>query len=531
MDKTLLYIQKAEYIHGKGKYDYSLLKNITKRNCNVDIICIKHGIFNQSLHKHISGDGCKKCSSENRLLKIKLNMESDFYNKANDIHNNKYDYSKVEYINAKTNIIIICPSHGEFNQSPNHHLSGYGCKKCANENTSKRLKISWNEYIKDLINIHNNKYDYSKVNWKGVEDKIIVNCPSHGDFEIRPADHKSGRGCKKCSKENKIMYNKLTTDTFINKSIGIHGSKYDYSKVIYQGALKYVTIICKKHGEFNQTPSNHYKYGCGKCGNENNSNNIKLLSNCKNNFISKSILQHNNKYDYSKSVYINSSTKLIITCNTHGDFNITPNNHLRGKGCPSCGIIRSSISKIKSFEYYYKLFIDRHDYKYTYENVNWINSSTKIDVTCKKHGEFKILPYDHKNGRGCPSCTNQYSKKSIEWLKYLSIKHNISIQQAENIGEKIIYGKTKADGYCKENNTVYEFHGNFWHGNPKLYDHEEINPKTGTKFGILLKKTLHKELIIRKLGFNYVCIWETEWDNFIKILKKIQLRIKKRRKL
>lgn len=305
---------------------------------------------------------------------------------------------------------------------------------------------------------------------------------------------------------------KLSTDYFVNKSKEIHGELYDYSKTIYEGTVNYVIIICKKHGEFRQLPSNHYKYGCGKCGREKNNRNIQLKNDCSTNFISKSNQIHNNKYIYLKSNYINAQTKLIVTCEKHGDFSISPNNHLRGRGCPDCGKINRYLTKIKSFEDYYNFFVEVHNNIYTYDKVKWINGSTKIDVTCKKHGEFNILPYDHKIGRGCPKCQNQYSKKSIEWLNYISEKNNIIIQHAENYGEKYIYGKTKVDGYCEENNTIYEFHGDFWHGNPKLYDPIQINPKNGIKFGVLFKKTLMKELICKNLGYNYVCIWEHEWD-------------------
>ena len=435
---------------------------------------------------------------------------------------NTYDYSKVNYINAKINVIIICPYHGEFNQTPNKHLNGYGCKKCSNENTSKRLKILWEDYMKELLNIHNNKYDYSKVIWNGVDNKIVIVCPKHGDFEMRPACHKKGRGCQKCSKENKIQYNKLSTDEFINKSIISHGNIYDYSKTKYEGADKYLTIICKKHGEFNQIPSNHYKYGCRKCSNENNYRNKELNKLCKENFIKKSNIIHNNNYDYSKSLYVNVITKLIIICPIHGEFYMTPNNHLTGRGCALCGILRAANTKVKTYDEYYKSFIEVHSNTYNYDKVVWINASTKIDVICNKHGPFKILPLLHKNGSGCPSCNNQYSKKSIDWLRYISFKFNINIQHAENIGEKYIYNKTKVDGYCKENNTIYEFHGDFWHGNPKIYEPEKVNPKNNIKFGTLFKKTLHKELNCRNLGFNYICIWEYEWDRFISIIKKIQ---------
>lgn len=191
-----------------------------------------------------------------------------FVKEACELHDNKYDYSKSNYISAKENIIITCPIHGDFEQTPNRHLRGAGCRKCANDKTKERMSIPWNIYEEDLHNIHANKYDYSKVIWKGVDIDIIVVCPIHGEFEIRPADHKRGRGCQKCSKEIHIQYNKLDTDKFIEKSTQIWGNEYNYSKTKYLGANDKVIIICYKHGEFEQLPSNHYKYGCASCGRE-----------------------------------------------------------------------------------------------------------------------------------------------------------------------------------------------------------------------------------------------------------------------
>ena len=318
---------------------------------------------------------------------------------------------------------------------------------------------------------------------------------------------------------SKVQYNKHTTEKFIEKSVSIHGTIYDYSKVDYKGSTEYIIIICQKHGEFKQLPFNHYRYGCGKCGRESNQYTNNLKKECKNEFIIKSKKIHGDKYDYTKTEYDTAVKKIIVICEHHGEFKISPNNHLRGRGCPFCGREKASKSKLKHYEEYYKYFIEKHRDKYDYSKVEWINACTKITVICKKHGEFKIVPWSHKSGRECQSCSNHYSKKSIRWLEYISSKDDIKIQHAENIGEKYIFGKTKVDGYCKENNTVYEFHGDFWHGNPSIYNHEDIHPRNGKKYGELFKKTLHKELKIRNLGYNYVCIWENIWDKLNKTIK------------
>ena len=531
MSKKEEYIQKAKILHN-NKYDYSLIEELFKRDMRVKIICDKHGIFEQSFHKHLSGDGCKKCGIEKIAMK-KIQIARDkFIKEANDIHNNKYDYSKSNYKSAKENIIIICLIHGEFEQTPNSHLGGSGCRKCANDKIKERMSIPWNIYMEDLHKIHNNKYDYSKVICNGVDIDIIVICPIHGDFEIRPADHKRGRECQKCSKETHIQYNKLDTEEFIKKSNEIWGNKYNYSKTNYIDSNNKVIIICDKHGEFEQLPSNHYKYGCGNCGWEQNTRNIELKEGCKNNFEIKANKIHNNTYDYSKAYYVNSVKKLIVICKKHGDFNISPNNHLRGKGCPKCGIEKSITAKIKPYEDYYNDFIKLYNNKYDYSSVIWKGSSFPIYIICNKHGVFEIIPYLHIKGKECPKCSNQHSSISIDWLSYMEIKYSTKIIHAKNEGEYIIpNSRYKADGYAVLINTIFEFHGDFWHGNPKLYDQSKINPRIGLKFGDLYKKTIEKSKYIKDNGYNIIEIWENDWKRFIKVIIKIQKKWRLKKKL
>ena len=336
MKKTINEYKKEAHLIHNYKYDYSQIIELLKRDTKVNIICPKHGLFEQNFNKHLSGDGCKNCGIEKNANERIKKANDKFIKEACKIHYNKYDYSKSKYMSAKENIIIICPIHGDFEQTPNTHLGGAGCRKCYNDKTKERMSIPWNIYEEDLHKIHENKYDYFKVIWKGADINIIVVCPIHGDFEIRPVDHKRGRGCQKCSKETHIPYNKLDTDKFIEKSIQIWGNKYDYSKTKYIEADDKVIIICNKHGEFEQIPSNHYKYGCASCGREKNVRNNELKEKCKKDFEIKSNIVHNNLYNYTKTDYIDAKTKVIVICKEHGEFNISPNNHLRGKGCIYC---------------------------------------------------------------------------------------------------------------------------------------------------------------------------------------------------
>ena len=124
----------------------------------------------------------------------------NFLNKATKKHNGFYDLSKVDYINAKSKVEIICPKHGSFWQKPDNHLSGNGCKQCANEESSI-LRIKYIDYfIDEITSIHSKKYSYDKSVYKGFHRKIEIECNNHGSFWQRLSVHIKGHGCPKCAK-------------------------------------------------------------------------------------------------------------------------------------------------------------------------------------------------------------------------------------------------------------------------------------------------------------------------------------------
>jgi very-short-patch-repair endonuclease len=183
-----------------------------------------------------------------------------FISKANKIHKNRYDYSKVNYINAKTKVTIVCREHGDFQQTPSNHLCNYNCQKCA-----KNFQLDTASFIEKAKGIHNDKYDYSKVNYINADTQITIICKEHGEFTQIPDFHINRKcGCPKCS--NNV---KLDLSEFIEKSNKIHCNKYDYSKVEYNNNRNHIIIICKKHGEFSQIPFLHLlKHGCPNCINK-----------------------------------------------------------------------------------------------------------------------------------------------------------------------------------------------------------------------------------------------------------------------
>lgn len=321
----------------------------------------------------------------------------EFIRKANEKHKNKYDYTSINYVYAlKEGVKIICPIHGEFFQKPNSHIAGNGCSSC-----SGKKKSDTKGFIEKANLLHKNKYSYENVNYINNRTKVIITCHIHGDFLQVPSSHLSGKGCSKCGKVNASKKLVMSQDEFIEKSILKHNQRYAYDKVVYLSNKSPVIITCLNHGDFQQTPNQHLQgNGCPEC---NGSRKLKTDT-----FIIKANEIHKNKYDYSKVLYINIDSKVIITCKKHGDFSQRPMSHLQGKGCPGCaGNAKHSIDS----------FIEKangiHKNKFNYEKSDFKNVKTKIIITCPVHGDFEQIPSEHLSGYGCKKCGNntKYSKE------------------------------------------------------------------------------------------------------------------------
>ncbi len=189
----------------------------------------------------------------------------EFIESARKIHGDKYDYSKVEYVNNSTKVCIICPEHGEFWQTPSNHVNGSrprGCPVCGIAETNRKNTYTLDDFIRKAKAVHGDKYDYSKAEYKGSLSKICIICPEHGEFWQVPSSHLFGCGCPYCSGNAKD-----DSRTFAEKAMAVHHGKYDYSSVDYVNSQTLVKITCPIHGEFSQLPNNHLskKYGCPKC--------------------------------------------------------------------------------------------------------------------------------------------------------------------------------------------------------------------------------------------------------------------------
>lgn len=239
------FILKSKLIHG-DKYDYSFVK-YSNNKTKVKIICKEHGEFLQKPNNHLNGQNCMRCVNPNVKLETK-----DFIIKSKERFGDYYDYSKVEYKNNKTKVKLICPKHGEFEQKPNNHfIQKIPCKKCDSE---KRF-ININTLIENLKEIHNNYYDYSKLEYIGRNKKAIIICPKHGEFEQRIHTHILGSGCKKCSQSNG---EKLISHILYEMNIDFK-TEHKFDDCKYKTHLKFDFYIPSKNICIEFNGLQHYK--------------------------------------------------------------------------------------------------------------------------------------------------------------------------------------------------------------------------------------------------------------------------------
>lgn len=169
-----------------------------------------------------------------------------------------------------------------------------------------------------------------------------------------------------------------------------------------------------------------------------------------------------------------------------------------------CGINKSSNQNRSNNEEFINKANKIHNNKYDYSKINYFNVSTKIEIICKFHGSFFQIPNSHLNGSGCPVCIHTISKCEVLWLDFLNITER-------NFTIKINNKRFKVDGYDPKTNTCYEFNGDYFHGNPKIFNPDTINPTVKKSFGELFQNTIRKEQILKEAGYNVISIWESDF--------------------
>ena len=348
---------------------------------------------------------------------------------------------------------IKCNIHGDI-EVEEHLYEKYGCPRCYIEDRAKRLHQSDNsdhwqnikftrfdsseedgrryksdaakdaqaagqfksqsQVIAQFRSVHGDRYNYSRVIYKGTGIKVEIVCPVHGVFSQTPYMHLDGQGCPKCATDSR----RLSTETVIDRFKSVHGNRYDYSKVQFVDSRTKVTITCKKHGDFSQTVHNHiYGYGCRKCGGGQGEFRISTDK-----FVERLIARHGNFYDYSRVIYAGAQTNVTIGCPEHGDFQRTPSSllsksasypchkcHLAKRGSPLKGTRNPKIKNAR--RKILEEFECAHGGRYDYSKVDYRGVKHKVVIGCEKHGDFLQSPDGHKRGAGCPHCARDLQKE------------------------------------------------------------------------------------------------------------------------
>lgn len=578
--KTLDFIEKAKKIHG-DRYDYNkvLYKNTTDK---IEIICREHGSFMQSPSKHLQGKGCSRCAGKNKTTKdfiqeakavhgeqfdyskteykgkrkpvvyeCKLHGIIDFQSPMDHlrskhgcpkcggnikkdteqitkefeiIHGTNFDYSKVQYKNNKTKVVIKCNlCNYEFFQTPSAHLSGKGCPKCIGRNFTRT------EMIEKMNQTHNFKYDYSNSFWKTKKDTIKIICPIHGEFLQKLDAHVSGKECSKCGKikARKSRLANYTHEDFMKDILKVHGNKYDYGGTRYISKKSKISVICKIHGEFLIPAFSHLNgINCPLCVKEAS---VKSRTMNPEDFFNKCKVIHDNKYIYERNSYKTMTKTIIYFCQIHGKKTQQAQSHLKGSGCNECAELerrntRRTNAEIAFWEQVKEFGVSN---KYDLSKFKYMGAFKKSIAICKKHGEFKISADNLKRGKGCRKCRESIGEKIIsEWLSFNKIEFIDEAIANHYFGDSLFVAdikRTKYDFLLPKEKMILEFDGeqHFTYADFK----GKRTQKSYDEWLTSLKRDDLKDELAHNSGYKVIRIPFWERDNIEDILD--QLLIKK----
>lgn len=352
--------------------------------------------------------------------------------------------------------------------------------------------------VERLCNVHNNKYDYSKLVYRSMNSKVCIICheknefgEEHGEFWQYPSNHLRGCGCPKCSKNKR-----KTTDEFINEC----KNKYPllniiYDKVEYKNNITPVVFVCPEHGEFSMWPSSTLKnLECPECQKRRLHDKFAYTTE---KFVEMSREVHGDKYTYSKVDYTTSENKVCIVCPEHGEFWQTAKEHLAGRGCPKCKNAKLWVNRERmTTEKYIQLAEKIHTHRnIDYSDTVYTGPHDKLTFICKEHGVFYQDAYSHLGGCGCPNCSIESGKSNKEEELYLYIKNIYGGIIRKN--DRTTINPMEIDITLPEKKISFELDGLYWHSENKLTDKNYHLNKT--------EKCLAN-------GINLIHIFEDEYD-------------------
>ena len=244
------FIEDSNKVHNNF-YDYSSVEFVDSK-IKIKIKCPIHGYFYQSPSKHKNGQGCPNCGRLKTILKQQFSRV-EIIEKFTEIHEGNYDYTNVQYNGYHRKVEIICRTHGSFLQTPAAHIKNKsGCPQCGRERTSRKLKITPEEFFSKSRIAHYNKYDYRKSEYIDLNTKIIIYCKTHSNyFKQKPITHIRGStNCEYCIKYKLINYyerKQIPTNEILKIIRNRHNNKYDYSlipdKIKCEDKINIISVI------------------------------------------------------------------------------------------------------------------------------------------------------------------------------------------------------------------------------------------------------------------------------------------------
>lgn len=399
----------------------------------------------------------------------KLNKDI-FVERSNKMHHHKYDYSKVEYINQRTKVIITCPIHGDFKQTPKNHMNGQGCPICGAEYAKKYKKNNYTNFIEESYKRFGEEYEFPNIvnEYENSHSKITIKHKKCGREFIKIAsDHinSTNGGCE-CYRIISIQNRrkKYSYDELVNDGTKVHNGKYTYPKQEINFFNDKCIIHCPIHGDFEQNINMHINnvYGCPKCGHEKSINSIKYDINKINELISKNKDKFKN-VNINLDEYINMNTPISFYCKVCDKTFSRPLTvflHENDK-CPYCNKEIYLKDRCKTTEEFIKEANIVHNNYYDYSITNYVKSNEYVDIICPEHGKFTIEANSHLQGHGCPLHFCNVSKKEKELSDFIK-----SLLGEENVilnSKQILDSKKELDIFIPNNNLAFEFNGLYWH--------------------------------------------------------------------
>ena len=427
---------------------------------------------------------------------MKKITQQEFIEKASEVIAPHLDLSQFVYSGFAEKSLVTCSTHGEFQIRASSILRGDGCPKCGVIKRANAKKMSIQEFLARALDVHGDRYDYSRVHLVSQKTKINIICKDHGEFSQEPHSHLKGKGCKKCANEATGDRSRMPTETLIAKLKEVHGDAYDYGRVGVRIGNK-VTVVCPKHGDFTASISNllNRRSGCPKCGSEKAGRKARydyarLVSELKE--------THKGKFEYGEVVYGQGPTFINVNCPEHGWFTQALQDHKKGVGCSMCS------QPMRDQETFLSRAKDIHGDRYDYSKAEYVRALKPVTIICRDHGEFDQTPNSHVNdSQGCPQCGR--IGPSVGQLEVADFLRN----HAEVVVEHRLSNSLKRlDLLLPEHNVAVEFHGLIWHS---------------TKFNRDQKRDFLKHKEAEAQGLRIIHIYSDEWQYRKETVKRLLL--------